>query len=213
MLKVRPLISTLALLAALAALPARAADPKAADTKSMPAGHPAMPSGHPAAAPEKPLPPASKTATELAKLLATREAWTQGVDGLTRMVMSQFQGHPGSSLQLPAGFEKKVHGEVEAILPYDTLVDMHARQLGAAYSEPELNELLAHYKSPTGQKWLKTMPVVAQKVAMDTQKQVDPKLGELMNRLSKEVKPPAGAKTDGKSVGAPAPAKKAPAKK
>lgn len=185
MLKVRPLIPTLALLAALAALPAHAADPK--------------PAAKPEAAAEKAPPPASKTATELARLLATKESWTQGVDGLTKMVMSQFSGHPGSSLQLPAGFEKKVHGEVEAILPYETLVDMHARQLGAAYSEPELNDLLTHYRSPVGQKWLKTMPAVAQKVALDTQKLVDPKLGELMNRLAKEVKPAAGAKSDAKA--------------
>jgi hypothetical protein len=202
MLKVRPLIPTLALLGALTALPARAVDPKPADTK--PAGHPAM-------AAEKPLPPASKSATDLARILATKESWNQGVDGLTRMVMSQFSGHPGSSLQLPPGFEKKVHGEVEAILPYETLVDLHARQLGAAYTEPELNELLTHYRSPVGQKWLKTMPDVSQKVALDTQKQVDPKLGELMSRLAKEVKPPAGAKADGKA--SPAAAKKAPAAK
>lgn len=181
MLKVRPLIPTLALLAAMAALPARAAEPKAA--------------AKPEAAAEKPPPPASKTATDLARLLATKESWTQGIDGLTKMVMAQFSGHPGSGLQLPPNFEKKVHGEVEAILPYETLVDMHARQLGAAYTEPELNELLAHYRSPVGQKWLKTMPAVAQKVALETQKQVDPKLGELMSRLAKEVKPPAGAKT------------------
>ena len=213
MLKVRPLIPSLALLGALAALPARAVDPKPAG--SMPAGHPAMPAdskpaGHPAMAAEKPLPPASKSATDLARILATKESWNQGVDGLTRMVMAQFSGHPGSSLQLPPGFEKKVHGEVEAILPYETLVDLHARQLGAAYTEPELNELLTHYRSPVGQKWLKTMPDVSQKVALDTQKQVDPKLGELMSRLAKEVKP-AGAKADGKAP--PAPAKKAPAAK
>ncbi len=198
MLRARSLTAA-ALLAALIALPARAADPKPAEAK-------------PAAA------PASKAATDLARMLATKESWSQGVDGLSKMLQSQFSGHPGSSLSLPPGFDKKVRGEVEAALPYEALVDIHARQLAAAYTEPELNDLLVHYRSPVGQKWLKTMPGVSEKIAMETQKQVDPKLGEVMKRLAKDVKPPAGsgaAKADphaGMNMKKPAPAP-APAKK
>ena len=211
MLRARSL-TVAALLAVLTALPARAADPKPAG--SMPAGHP--PTGQASAAAEKPLPPASKTATDLARILATKESWSQGVEGLSKMLQSQFSGHPGSSLSLPPGFDKKVRAEVEAVLPYEALVDIHARQLGAAYTEPELNELLAHYRSPVGQKWLKSMPGVSEKIAMETQKQVDPKLGEVMKRLAKDVKAPADAgAAKGSPHGAPAaPATKAaPAKK
>lgn len=191
MLRARSLTVAAALLAALTVSPAHAADPK-----------PAAPAAKPAA-------PVSKAATDLAHVLATKEAWSQGVEGLSKMVQSQFSGHPGSSLSLPPGFDKKVRAEVEAVLPYETLVGIHARQLAAAYSEPELNDLLAHYRSPVGQKWLKEMPGVSEKIAMETQKQVDPKLGEVMKRLAKDVKPPAdgGAKADAKA----APAKKAPA--
>lgn len=182
-------LSAAALAAALLALPARAADPK------------------PAAAPAAAAAPAPKVASDLARVLATKEAWSQGVEGLSRMVQGQFAGHPGSSLTLPPGFDKKVRSEVEAILPYDKLVDIHAKQLAATYSEPEMNELLAHYRSPLGQKWLKEMPAVSQKIAAETQKQVDPKLGELMNKLAKDVKPPAekaGAKAPAKKAAAPA---------
>lgn len=204
-----PSLTAAALLAALTALPARAADPKPAG--SMPAGHP--PAGHAPAAAEKPLPPASKAGTELARVLATKESWNQGVDGLSKMVQSQFSGHPGSSLSLPPGFDKKVRAEVEAVLPYEALVDIHARQLSAAYTEPELNELLAHYRSPVGQKWLKTMPEVSQKIAMETQRQVDPKLGEVMKRLAKDVKPPAGSDAKAPAAKAAPAQKAAPAKK
>lgn len=179
MLRARSLTAA-ALLAALIALPARAADPKPAEAK-------------PAAAPAPA--PASKAATDLARMLATKESWNQGVEGLSKMLQSQFSGHPGSSLSLPPGFDKKVRAEVEAALPYEALVDIHARQLNAAYTEPELNELLAHYRSPVGQKWLKAMPGVSEKIAMETQKHVDPKLGEVMKRLAKDVKPPAGSGT------------------
>jgi hypothetical protein len=201
MQRARTLTAAAALLAALTALPAHAADPK-------PAAAP-----HPAVAPQ-PAPPASKVATDLAHILATKEAWNQGVEGLSKMVQSQFSGHPGSSLSLPPGFDKKVRGEVEAVLPYETLVDIHARQLTAAYTEPELNELLAHYRSPVGQKWLKTMPGLSEKIALETQKQVDPKLGEVMSRLAKDVKAPAGspAKTDAKAAPAKKPAAKPVAK-
>ncbi len=206
MLRVRSLTAA-ALLAALIALPARAADPKPAEK---PAAAPAPKAAAPA--------PASKAATDLARMLATKESWNQGVEGLSKMLQSQFSGHPGSSLSLPPGFDKKVRAEVEAALPYEALVDIHARQLNAAYTEPELNDLLAHYRSPVGQKWLKAMPGVSEKIAMETQKQVDPKLGEVMKRLAKDVKPPAGsgaAKSDphaGMNMKKPAPAP-APAKK
>lgn len=197
MLRAR-LLTTAALLAALTALPARAADPKPAEAKPAPAA------------------PASKAASDLARILATKESWSQGVEGLSKMLQSQFSGHPGSSLTLPPGFDKKVRAEVEAAMPYEAMVDLHARQLAAAYTEPELNDLLAHYRSPVGQKWLKTMPGVSEKIAAETQKQVDPKIGEAMKRLAKDVKPPAGsgaAKSDPhagmkKPAPAPAPAKK-----
>lgn len=187
--KTRTLSLSAALLAALLALPARAAETKPAEQK-------------PAAA------TASKTATELAHVLVTKEAWSNGVASTSKMIQSQFTGHPGSSLTLPPGFDKKVRTEVEAILPYDALVDIHARELSAAYSEPELAQLVTFYKSPVGQKWLKEMPQVSEKIAVETQKRVDPKLNELIGRLAKDVKPPAGGSPHGQA----APAKKAPAK-
>lgn len=188
----RTLSLSAALLAALVVLPARAAETKPAEQK-------------PAAAAAA---PASKTATELAHVLVTKEAWGNGVTQTTKMIQAQFSGHPGSSLTLPAGFDKKVRTEVEGILPYEALVDIHARELSAAYSEPELAQLVTFYKSPVGQKWLKEMPQVSEKISVETQKRVDPKLNELMTKLAKEVKPPAGSSPHGQA----APAKKAPAK-
>lgn len=195
----RPLIAAALLSLALAA-PARAADPAPAPSKP-PAAAPA-----PAAKP-------SPVALELARMLATQETWKRGMDGLTQSVVSQFRGHPGSELGMPSNFQAKARTEVEALLPYEELVNIHARQLSASYGEPELKELVAFYRSPIGQKTLKTMPEVQEKVALETQKRIEPKLPQVMQKLVKDVKPPAGgtakapAKAGAKPAQQPAPKK------
>ncbi|WP_059439383.1 DUF2059 domain-containing protein, partial [Anaeromyxobacter sp. PSR-1] len=161
----------------------------------------------PAATPAAPAAPAAKpspAAMDLARTLATQETWKRGMDGLTQSVVGQFRGHPGSELSMPKDFPAKARTEIEALLPYEELVNIHARQLSAAYGEAELKDLLAFYKSPLGQKTLKAMPEVQEKVAIETQQRIEPKLPQVMQKLAKDVKPPAG--------GAKAPAKAAPAK-
>ncbi|ABC79845.1 DUF2059 domain-containing protein [Anaeromyxobacter dehalogenans] len=193
----RPILAA-ALLSLGIAQAARAADPAPAPAK--PAATPA-----PAAKP-------SPTAMDLARTLATQETWKRGMDGLTQSVVGQFRGHPGSELSMPKDFQAKARTEIEALLPYEELVNIHARQLSAAYGEAEMKDLLAFYKSPLGQKTLKAMPEVQEKVAVETQQRIEPKLPQVMQKLAKDVKPPAGgAKAPSNPHGA-APAKAAPAK-
>ena len=155
----------------------------------------------------------SPAATELARALATPETWKRGMEGLTQSVVSQFRGHPGSELTMPANFQAKARAEVEALLPYEELVNIHARQLTVAYTDAELKDLNAFYKSPLGQKWLKAMPEVSEKVALETQQRIEPKLPQVMQKLAKDVKPPAGgAKAPASPHGGAAPAKPAPKK-
>ncbi|ACG71316.1 conserved hypothetical protein [Anaeromyxobacter sp. K] len=191
-----------ALLSLALALPARAADPAPAPAK------PAAPAAAPAPA-AKPSP----AAMDLARTLATQETWKRGMDGLTQSLVGQFRGHPGSELSMPKDFQAKARTEVEALLPYEDLVNIHARQLSAAYTEQELKDLVAFYKSPLGQKALKAMPEVQEKVAMETQQRIEPKLPQVMQKLAKDVKPPAGgAKVPASPHGGAAPAKPAPKK-
>jgi hypothetical protein len=96
--------------------------------------------------------------------------------------------HPGAKLEFPADFAKQVRAELDAALPYEALLDLHAKELSAGYTEQELKDLIAFYKSPTGQKSLQTMPAVSEKVAIQTQQRVESKMPAIMEKLSAKVK-------------------------
>lgn len=161
---------------------ALSAEPAAAEPKSAPA-----------AAPAATATPASATATELARLLVPKESWSAGVGQISQNVQQQMQSHPGASLHYPADFPQKVRAEVEKVMPYDEFVGLHAKQLSASFAEPELKEVLAFYRTPAGQKWLRDSGKSSQAVAAETQKRFGAKMPELMSRLAGMAKPPAGS--------------------
>ncbi len=141
------------------------------------------------------------TAADVARLTVPRETWAQGVQALAQDAQARLQSHPGSKqLQYPPGFDAKVRAEVEAVLPYDELVGMHAKELSSKFTEQELKDLLAFYRTPAGQKYLKVMPAVAETVSKQTQQRFEQKMPEVMQRLAKLSTTPA-------SKGAPTPPK------
>ena len=149
-----------------------------------------------AAAPEpaaksapKPAPVEVKpSAGELARVLMPKKTWDDGLSALAKDVQGKMQMHPGAKLEFPADFGKQVRAELDAALPYDALLALHAKELSAGYTEQELKDLLAFYKTPTGQKSLQTMPVVSEKVAIQTQQRVESKMPAIMEKLSAKVK-------------------------
>jgi hypothetical protein len=170
------LIRRLSLAAVLSALasPVLAASPA-------PAAKPA-PAATPAPVALKP------SAPELARVLMPKKTWDTGLAVLAKSVQGQMQTHPGAKLDYPADFGKKVRAELDAALPYDALLELHAKELSAGYTEPELKDLLAFYKTPTGQKSLQVMPAVSEKVAVQTQQRVESKMPAIMEKLAATVK-------------------------
>ena len=137
----------------------------------------------------------SATATELARMLVPKESWTAGVNQLSQNVLHQMQSHPGSSLHYPADFPEKVRGEVEKILPYDEFVAMQARQFATTFSDDEMKDVLAFYRTPTGQKWQRDNGKVSQAVATETNKRFEQKMPEVMSRLAKMAQEPGSSVT------------------
>jgi hypothetical protein len=136
----------------------------------------------------------SPAAAELARIIMPKQTWSDGVQQIASGLQGQMQSHPGATLHYPPDFGAKLRAEVENALPYEALLSIHAQQLAAGFSEPELKDLVAFYKSPTGQKALKTMPAVSEKVAQETQQRVEKQLPGIMTRMSELVKAPADAK-------------------
>ncbi|WP_242344455.1 DUF2059 domain-containing protein [Anaeromyxobacter terrae] len=193
-LAVAAVLSTLAA-PAFAAAPAPAAKPPA----PAPAAKPPAPAAKPpdAAKPAAAKPAAVElkpSAAELARVLMPKKTWDAGLGALAKNVQSQMQAHPGAKLEYPRDFDKQVRNELEAALPYEALLDVHAKELSASYTEPELKDLLAFYKTPTGQKSLEVMPAVSQKIALQTQQRVESKMPAIMEKLAGKVKMPAGGK-------------------
>lgn len=146
----------------------------------------AAPAGAAPGAPAAAAPAAepSATAKQLARLVVPRPTWEAGVQQLTAMVKGNLEGHPGSQLKYPADLQQKIRAEVEAALPYEDLVGMHARELGASYSEAELKELDAFFKTPAGKKWLEVGPRSSEKVAVETQRRFEQKVPDIMKKMS-----------------------------
>jgi hypothetical protein len=144
-------------------------------------------------------------ATELARLMVTKEDWSRGMEMIAKSSQGQMQGHPGSKLTFPPDFGAKVRAEVDKVLPYEELLGLHARELSALYTEKELVDLVAFHRSPLGQKYLKVSPEEAEKVAMQMQQRFQQKMPEIMQRLSAGLKHPEAKPAE------PKPADKAPA--
>ena len=147
-------------------------------------------------------------AGELARLLMPKKTWDEGLQGLTQSVQARMESHPGAKLKYPADFTKRVRAELETVLPYDSLLQIHAKELGASYTEAELKELATFYRSPVGQKSLSVMPQLSQKVAIATQQQVESKMPEVMTRLSELAKSSSGTPAPAGHGAMPPPAQK-----
>jgi hypothetical protein len=144
----------------------------------------------PQAAPAAPAPAAepSAAAKELARQLVPKPTWDTGVQQISTAVKARLEGHPGSQLKYPADLAQKIRAEVEAALPYDELIGMHARELTASYSEAELKEVSGFFKTPAGKKWLEASPRSAEKVTLETQRRFEQKMPEIMTKMSKLAK-------------------------
>lgn len=78
------------------------------------------------------------------------------------------------------------------------------------FTESELNDLIAFYQSPTGQKYLSLMPQVTQEAMQKSGELINPKIGQLVNDIMQEEKELLSKKAQPTPAAtkAPAPAKK-----
>jgi hypothetical protein len=162
--------------ALLVAAPGRAAPPPAAEPAAKP----------PAAAPPA-APPAGgdvQVAREVARLLVTKDTWSRSVDFIAKDARARLGGHPGRKLEFPPDIDAKARAEVEQALPYEELIGMHAAELSASYTTPQLNEILTFFRTPTGKRWIEVQPAIYERVGVQAQKRMGEKMPEVMKRLA-----------------------------
>ncbi|BDG02103.1 DUF2059 domain-containing protein [Anaeromyxobacter oryzae] len=162
-----------------------------------------------AADPAQPTP----VAVELARYVLPEENWNRTLTGISQQTvqyLSQMAQQQGGSTQ-PELFEKLMK-QIMSIYSYQEIVDLQASVLAKHYTEAELRELLAFYKTPIGQKTIRVMPDVAQDVNGQMMAVMQQRLPAVLEKLKPEFEK-AAAEHQASGGATAAPASEKPARK
>lgn len=182
------------------------------------AGPPAL--AAPPAAPEGVPAPA---AVELARMVLPRSNWDQ-VLAATRDQMRLMTAQPMEDLvrkragEIPADFPRFMEEQMESLMAgifptYEEMLDFQAGLVQKHYTATELQELLAFYRTPLGQKAIRIQPEVARDVMGWMQALVQQKIPAAVEKMTARFQ--AYAEEHGAPAKDASPAKKdgPPAKK
>jgi hypothetical protein len=87
-----------------------------------------------------------------------KELVKQTMQGISASLQAQGQGLPADKL-------KQLELAVAEALPYEELLAFNAQIYGSRFSDKELDDIIAFYKTPTGAKLIKLLPDIAGEVA------------------------------------------------
>ncbi|HYX23084.1 MAG TPA: DUF2059 domain-containing protein [Thermoanaerobaculia bacterium] len=132
-----------------------------------------------------------QAAVELLKVMNMENAM---IAGASSMLDAQAQSNPGF-----APYRDVVQKWVEKYLTWDAVGPRMTDLYEAAFTEPEIRDLIAFYKTPTGQKALAKMPVLMQQgmqIGMEVTQQHKAELEALIHARGEELEK-ARKKPDG----------------
>ena len=129
-------------------------------------------------------PPAStsheRAAAELVDVVRLEQVTTASITTMTDAMISQ---NP-----MLAQLRDVFINFFKEFVRWEELRPEYVRMYREAYSEAELNELIAFYRTPVGQKTVELMPVLMQRGAQIGQKQIQPHLPELQRRIEARLR-------------------------
>jgi hypothetical protein len=146
-----------------------------------------------------PAPAQNALAVELSTLVMPRANWERtsaGVADQTRQYIEASIRQGGG--EVPPEFAARFTEEFRSLYAYEEIVDIQAGLLVKYYSEGELRELLAFYRSPLGQKAIRIMPEVTQDVNGQIMAILQQRMPALMERLRPVFEAPKAAPAAGK---------------
>ncbi len=144
-------------------------------------------------------------AVELARYVLPEENWNRTLAGVSRQAgqsMSQMAEQQGASV--PPDLVERLMREIMNIYSYQEIIDLQASVLAKHYTEPELRELLAFYKTPIGQKTIRIMPEVVQDANAQVMLVMQQRLPAVLEKVKAEFD--GAAAQEGKASGGKAPA-------
>jgi uncharacterized protein len=113
-----------------------------------------------------PLPTQPSIAAELARLMVPEENWKQSIQGFAAQ-MKQFMEATDKRIGVkPAGdCPLQILEDTMGMFSYQELLDIETSALAKHYTDDELKDLLAFYRSPIGQKTIRVQPQLGMDVS------------------------------------------------
>lgn len=105
--------------------------------------------------------PSESVAMQLSRVVLSKDGYQellkQSTAGIIAGIRSQGQ-------DVPKDVATKLQAVVAEALPYDELLAFNAQVYGARFSDKELGDLIAFYKTPTGAKLVRLLPTISGEV-------------------------------------------------
>ncbi|HTV24061.1 MAG TPA: DUF2059 domain-containing protein [Polyangiaceae bacterium] len=108
-------------------------------------------------------------AMTLSKIVLSDEIYSQTLQQVTA---GMAQGMAASMGSLPPDFAEKMEKVMRDALPRKEMLEFNAQVYGSRFSDPELQQIIDFYKTPTGGKILREMPGISRDVML--------KIGQIM---------------------------------
>jgi hypothetical protein len=124
-------------------------------------------------------------AVELSRTVLTQETWDRTLKAANAQTAEQLVAmvqRSGGTVapEFAAAFE----AEFSKMVPYQEIVDLQAGLLAKHYTEAEIRQLLAFYKTPIGQKMIRVMPEVTADVTAWSMSIMQQRMAGVMERLA-----------------------------
>ena len=152
---------------------------------------------HAADAPVKAAAPARREvpAVVLSRFVLSEAAWSRMQAGTAAQLQRYIEAAlRESGTEPPKDFAARFSAEFLGIISYQEVIDLQAGLLAKYYTDAEIKELLAFYKTPLGQKMIRAMPEVSQDVNGQMLAIVQRRLPGLIEKMQDELSEAAPGK-------------------
>ena len=119
------------------------------------------------------------TARELTQLVMPKDGYQKMMQ---QMSEGMVEGMSRSGAQMPADFPKKMMAVVQEALPYEEQIDFMTKLYASRFTDPELKDMVAFYKTPTGGKLVRELPGIMRESALWASQLLPKRLPELMKK-------------------------------
>ncbi|HWO13307.1 MAG TPA: DUF2059 domain-containing protein [Polyangiaceae bacterium] len=119
------------------------------------------------------------TARELTQLMLPKDGYQKMMQ---QMSEGMVQGMSRGGTQLPKDFPAKMMTVVQEALPYEEQVDFMTKVYASRFTDAELKDMIAFYKTPTGGKLVRELPGIMRESALWASQLLPQRLPELMKK-------------------------------